>query len=112
MIRYQIYQPVVTSMQQQLRQHRARSLIDLWTEVVHSWTLAHAWELPRAPWSGETKEHLPVVVWLKKQQLPYTPRGGKNRESQYINIDVGLCKETWRRSCDFGLISDQHLTRE
>ena len=79
MVRYQIYQPVLTCRRQDLRQQTARSLIDMWTEVVHSWTSAHALELPRPPWRGESEEHIPVVVWLKKQQLPDTPRGKKRK---------------------------------
>ena len=94
MIRYQIYQPVVTGMRQQLRQHTARSLIEMWTEVVHSWTSAHALELPRPPWRGESEEHIPVVVWLKKQQLPDTPRGGKKKDTTHQDRHPAMKRNT------------------
>ena len=79
MVRYQIYQPVLTGMRQDLRQQTARSLIDMWTEVVHSWTSAHAWNIYPPPWLVQSEEDIPVVVWLKKQHLPETPRGGKRK---------------------------------
>ena len=93
MKRYQIYQPVVTGMRPHLRQQTARSLIDMWTEVVHSWTSAHALELPRPPWRGESEEHIPVVVWLKKQQLPDTPRGGKKERHDTSRYTPGYEKK-------------------
>ena len=33
-----------------------------------------------APWLLESEEDIPVVVWLKKQHLPDTPRGKTERD--------------------------------
>ena len=74
MIRYQIYQPVVTGMTPYQRRDRAWSLVTMWMDVVHSWKLAQHWNMTdeawpdlMPPWQITDMANMPVVVRLKKQ---------------------------------------------